>query len=235
MICSLIQEPEQWSRAVKDSCQLIGVFAFAVEGAANRGESLGQGKDVARDKEIGVLSPDRMPVHSLRCDGNFRHKVGSAQGDTFGCGTAQSNPAYDSIFCGNLLLVEEVTELLSFGIGRDSGRQANAKTLRTSALDPFPRSRPRAAPTMEIVQLRRSAVQADLENNSITGQRSQAFHAPAGKQHSVGQHRGRCGHSATSQNVANVFEQKRLAPGDKDFLDAKPWRFTSDPLHPRAP
>jgi hypothetical protein len=90
------------------------VFAFAVEGAANRSERLGQGKNVARDKHIGILCSDRMPVHTLSCNGNFRHQIGSAKGDTIGCRTAQSDPAYDSVFCGNHLLIEELTELLRY-------------------------------------------------------------------------------------------------------------------------
>jgi len=157
------------------------VFAFAIEGAANRSERLGQGKNVARDKQISILCADWMPVHTLSCNGNFRHKIGSAKGDTFGCRTAQSDPAYYSVFCGNLLLIEELTELLSLGIGGDGCRQAHAKTLRTSALDPFTCARPRAASTMEVMQFWCSAVQADLQDNSIAGQRSQAFHASSGK------------------------------------------------------
>ena len=88
---------------------------------------------------------------------------------------------------------------------------------------------------MEVMQFWCSAVQADLQDNSIAGQRSQAFQASSGKKHSVGQHRGRCGRSATSQNLADVFQQKRLASGNEDFFDAKLWRFTSDPLHPPSP
>ena len=42
--------PPQRSCAIKDSCQLIGVFAFAVEGAADGSEGLGERKNVARDK-----------------------------------------------------------------------------------------------------------------------------------------------------------------------------------------
>ena len=88
---------------------------------------------------------------------------------------------------------------------------------------------------MKVMQLWCSAVQADLQDNSIAGQRRQALRASSGKQHSVGQHRGRGGRGATSQNLADVLQQKRLAPGDEDLFDAKLWRFKSDPLHPREP
>jgi hypothetical protein len=184
------------------------VLAFAVEGAANRSERLGQGENLTRDKQISILCPDWMPVHTLSCNGNFRHEIGSAKRNTFGCRTAQSDPAYDPVFCSNLLLIEELTELLRLGIGGNRGRQAHAKTVRTSALDPFTCARPRAAPTMEIMQLWCSAVQADLQDNSIAGQRSQAFRASSRKQHSIGEHRGRCGRSATKQNLADIFQQK---------------------------
>ncbi len=61
------------SCAVKDSCQLIGMFSFAVEGAADRSEGLGERKNFARDQQIGILGADRMPVHTIRCYGDFRH------------------------------------------------------------------------------------------------------------------------------------------------------------------
>ena len=124
-----------------------------------------------------------------------------------------------------------MTERLSLGIGRNRGRQSHSKAMRTSALNTFACARPCAGSAMEVVQFWRSAVQADLQDNSITGQRSQAFYASSGKEHSVGQHRGRSGRSARKQNVADVFQQKRLASGHEDFFDAKLCRFTSDPLY----
>ena len=75
-------------------------------------------------------------------------------------------------------------------------------------------------PRWQVVQCWRRAVQADLQDNSIARQRSQAFRAPSGKEHSVGQHRGRSGCRARKQNVADLFQQKRLASGHEDFFDA---------------
>jgi hypothetical protein len=88
---------------------------------------------------------------------------------------------------------------------------------------------------MEVMQPWRSAVQADLQDNSITGQLSQALPASSAKQHSVGQYCGRSGCSARNQNLADIFQQKRLASGHEDFFDAKLHRFTSDPLYTREP
>ena len=42
--------PERWSCAVKDSRQLIRVFASAFEGAADSREGLGESKDVVRNQ-----------------------------------------------------------------------------------------------------------------------------------------------------------------------------------------
>ncbi len=152
-------------------------------------------------------------------------------GDTFGGRATQRNPADYSVFCRNLFLIEELTERLSLGIGRDCGRQAHSKAKRTSALNPFACARPCAGPAMEVMQFWRCAVQADLQDNSIPRQRLQTLRAPSGKEHSVGQHRGRSGCRARKQNVADVFQQKRLAAGHEDFFDAKPRCFTSDPLY----
>jgi hypothetical protein len=49
------------------------VLAFAVEGAANGSEGLGERKNVARNKQIGIFRPDRMPVHTLSGNRDFRH------------------------------------------------------------------------------------------------------------------------------------------------------------------
>jgi hypothetical protein len=63
------------------------VFAFALESQANCSEGLGERKNVARNKQIGILRPDRMPVHTLSSDRDFRHQISLSQGDTFGGGT----------------------------------------------------------------------------------------------------------------------------------------------------
>src|SRR5215831_10181448 len=59
------------SRAIKDSCQLVRVFAFAVEGPANGGEGLGERKNLAPDKQVGILCSDWVPVNTLSSDGDF--------------------------------------------------------------------------------------------------------------------------------------------------------------------
>jgi hypothetical protein len=49
------------------------VFVFVVKGAANGGEGFGQGKDLARNKEIVIFRADGMPVHTLSSYRDFRH------------------------------------------------------------------------------------------------------------------------------------------------------------------
>ena len=77
MIC-LRQPGYRWELGqrlctVKDSCQLIRMFAFAVEGAADGSEGLGERKNVVRNEQIGIFRPYRMPVHTLSGDRDFRH------------------------------------------------------------------------------------------------------------------------------------------------------------------
>src|SRR5262245_11529576 len=102
----------QHSSAVKDSCQLIRVFAFAVEGAADRREGLGERKNFVCNQQISVFRSDRMPVHTLSCNRDFRHQIGPSNCDTLGCRATQGDPAYYSVLFSNFLLIEELTELL---------------------------------------------------------------------------------------------------------------------------
>src|SRR5271156_1631108 len=112
-------EKVQRSCAVKNSCQLTRMFTFALKGAADRGEGVGKRKNLTRDQQIGILRADRMPVHALSGNRNFRHQIRSTNGDTFSGGATQRNPADDPVFCRNLLFTEELTELLGLGIARN--------------------------------------------------------------------------------------------------------------------
>src|SRR6185369_9144045 len=105
-----ITELKRSSRAVKNSGQLIGVFAFAVESTAYRSEGRGEGKNVARDEQIGILDADRVPVHTIGCDSNFRHQIGSTHGDTFAGRAPQRNSADHPVLGRNPFLIEELTE-----------------------------------------------------------------------------------------------------------------------------
>src|SRR5215510_5427055 len=172
--------------AVKDLGQLIRVFAFLIEGAADRSERLGERKNVARNQQIVVFRADGMPVDTLSCNRDFRHQIGASNGDTFSRHTPQRDPTYDSVVFRNLFLVEKSTEFLGLGSSRNSRCQSHAKPELPSVLNTFACPRPRPRSAMEVVQFRRRAVQADLQDNPLAGQCSQAFCAPTAKQHSVG-------------------------------------------------
>src|SRR5215213_8506045 len=88
---------------------------------------------------------------------------------------------------------------------------------------------------MQIVPVGSCAVETDLQNNSIAWQRPQTFRASSGKQHSIGQHCCRSSAGAGKQNLVDIFQQKRLAPGNKDLLHTKLRRFTSNPLYTSKP
>src|SRR5258708_5358777 len=104
----LPSRPERWSCAIKDSCQLIRVFAFAFEGAADSREGLGERKSLVRNQQLGIFCSNRMPVHTLGSNGAFRHESGPSHCDTVAGNPPQRDPASDSVFCRNLLLVEEL-------------------------------------------------------------------------------------------------------------------------------
>jgi hypothetical protein len=211
------------------------VFPFALEGAAYRGKRVGERKNLARDQKIGIFRPYRMPVHTLGSDRNLWQKIRAAQGYAFGGKPAQCDPADDSVFRCGPLVVEKLTELLGLRIARNGGGKPHPETELTRALDSLACSRPGSLSAMEIVPVWRGTVQTDLQNNAITRQHSQRFSAAAREQHSVGQYRGRSSGGATKQNLADIFQQKWLAPGDEDLFDAERWRFLCDPPHAGEP
>src|SRR5215213_246972 len=116
-----------------------------------------------------------MPVHTFSRNRYFRHEIRSSNRHPFFCRTPQRNPAYDSVFFRNLLLVEELTELLGLGLGRHSGCKSYSKPLLTSELNSFSCSHPRSGSAMKVVFIRCRAVEADCQNNSIAGRWSQGF------------------------------------------------------------
>jgi hypothetical protein len=157
------------------------LFVFAIEGAADGGEGFGERKDLSRNKQIGVFSSDRMPEHTLSGDRDFGHQVRSRNRDTFSRSTTQSNPTYDLIFFCNLLLIEEAAKLVGFSVRRNSRCQSHSKSQRTSGLNTFACSTPRAGSAMKVVQVRCRAVEADLQNDSIAWQRAQDLATTPGK------------------------------------------------------
>src|SRR5262249_17264158 len=95
------------SRTIKYFRQLIGVLALAVEGAADRREGFGERKNVGRNQQVAIFRSHRMPVHTLSRNRDFRHQIGSADGDTCAGNSPQRDAAYDPVFARNLFLVEK--------------------------------------------------------------------------------------------------------------------------------
>src|SRR5580765_3279816 len=100
--------------AVENSRQPVRVFAVALEGTANCSKGLRERKNVAPDQQISIFCAYWMPVDAIGCNGNFRDQIGSTHGDTFACNTAQRDPADDSVFCCDLLFIEELTKSFYF-------------------------------------------------------------------------------------------------------------------------
>ena len=71
------------SRAVEDRRQPAPMLAFPLEGAAHRGEGLGQRKDLAGDQQIGVLGSHRMPIDAFSRDRDLWREIGARKGDAF--------------------------------------------------------------------------------------------------------------------------------------------------------
>ena len=110
--------------------------------------------------------------------------------------TAQGNPADHPVLLADLLGIKEAAELLGLGVGRNRRRQSHSKSFGTSPLDPFQARAHVPVAAMEVVPLWRRAVEADLQGHAIARQRVQRFEPPSGKQHAVGEHRGRRGGGA---------------------------------------
>jgi hypothetical protein len=119
-----------------------------------------------------------------------------------------------------MLLIEELAERRNLSIAWNGRRQPDSKALRASALDTLPCTQPCSRPTVEIVPFGRGAVQADLKDNAIPGQRPQTLNSRAREEHSVGEYGCRCCRSTSQENLADIWKQKRFAASHENFFDA---------------
>lgn len=118
------------------------MLAFALKGAADRGERFGERKNIAGYEQIGIFRPDGVPVNTLSSDRYFRDQVGAAEGDSFVGSAAQRDATDDAVLLRNSLRVEKLTELLGFGIRGNGSGEAHSKPQFTSSPNAIPRSRP---------------------------------------------------------------------------------------------
>ena len=109
---------------VKDSSQLVGVFAF-VEGAADRSSGLGE-ENVGRDQQIGVLRADRMPVHPVGCDGDFRTKSARLNATPRRQRHATRSDGLPGLLPQSSL-IEELRERSRLRVGRNRGNMRTRK------------------------------------------------------------------------------------------------------------
>jgi hypothetical protein len=84
---------------------------------------------------------------------------------------------------------------------------------------------------MLIVALRRRTVEADLQCHPYARQSPQNVQTSSDEKHSVGQHGGRGGRRTSGQNVTDVAEQERFAPGYENLANTECGCFAGDPSH----
>ena len=159
--------------------------SFALPGATRRGESVGERKDVWSDQKVLILGSDRMPIHTVCGDGDFRYEICARKGDALRCKTPEGDSADHPVLFADLSTVQELAELGRFGVRRDRCGQSHAKSLRLRPLNALPRFGPSTCSTMMIVALGRWAVEAYLQCHPIARQRPQNFQASPDKKHSV--------------------------------------------------
>ena len=109
----------QTSGAVEDGSQSAPMLAFALEGATYRGKGLGERKNVASDKQIGVLGAYWMPVDTLSCYGDLRQQISASKCDPLCSDAPQCNTADHSVLFVNPLGIEEAPELFCLLVGGD--------------------------------------------------------------------------------------------------------------------
>src|SRR5271167_1787707 len=132
--------------------------SFALPGATRCGESVGERKDVWSDQKVLILGSDRMPIHTVGSDGDFRYKICAREGDALRCKTPEGDSADHPVLFADLSTVQELAELGRFCVRRDRCGQSYAKSIRLRPLNAFPRFRPSTCPTMMIMALGRRAI-----------------------------------------------------------------------------
>src|SRR5713101_4894111 len=141
-----------------------------------------------------------MPINAFSRDSDFGHQVCACEGNALLCGAAQRNVADHAILFGDLLRIEEAAELLGLRVGGHGRRQSHTKSFGASALYAFPCPSPCASPAMAVVELRRGAIETDLQLDAITGERAERFEPGPCEQHTVGEHCRWRGSGARSQD-----------------------------------
>src|SRR5712664_416242 len=208
------------------------MLIFAVEGATHGCEGFGEWKDIPADQQVIILGSDRMPEHAFRRNRHLRKQICPCQSNALDCRASQGNSPDHPVLLTKVMGVKEAAELLGLRISRHCRRQSHPESFGTGQLDPLPGACPCPLSTMAVVALRCRTVEADLQGHAFALQRAQRFEPTSGKQHAVGEDRGRCRYSARGKDLADIWQHEWLAAGDKDFTYAEFRRLDRDPSHP---
>src|SRR5215813_2334875 len=154
-----------------------------------------------------------MPIDAVGCYGDFRYKIGTGKCDSLGRKSTKGYATDHPVLFADLPTVQKLAELVGLGFCRNRRRQSHPKSFRPRPLNALPCFAPGARSAMLVVALWGRAVETDLQSQAIARQSAQGFQAPPGKEHPIGQYGRRGGRRAGCQDVADVWEQERLAAG----------------------
>src|SRR5260370_10733452 len=130
----------------------------------------GSGKraDLGRQKQVRIVSTDRMPIDTVSRDSDLRNQVRTRKCEALLCNAPQSDSANHPILRANLLSIEETAELVCLNVVGYGRRQPYPEALGPSALNTLPCTRPSTPSAVAVVPLGSRAVEADLQSYAVT-------------------------------------------------------------------
>src|SRR6516165_5874567 len=149
------------------------VSPLALPGPTCGGERVGEWKDLRSDQEVRILGADRMPIHTVGRDGDFRYEICAGKCDSLGRKSTKGDAADHPILLADLPTVQKLAELISLGVGRNRRRQSHPKSFCPRSLDTLPRFCPCTRSAMSVVPLGGRAVETDLQCEVIARQCAQ--------------------------------------------------------------
>jgi len=87
----------------------------------------GERKDIAGHQQVGIVSPNRMPVDAAVGDCELRHQIGTGDRDAILSEAAHYDPPNHPILVTDLPLIKKPAELRLLGLVRHRRRDADAK------------------------------------------------------------------------------------------------------------
>src|SRR5262249_34759298 len=167
------------------------------------------------------------------------NKVRSRQSDTLLGGASKRNPPDHPVLLADIMGVKEAAEFLGLRVSRHCRSQSHAEPFGADSLDAPPGAGPCPLPATVVVTPRGRTVEANLERYAIARHRMHRRKPAPGKQHSVGEDRGRRRRRARGNDLTNIRQHKRLPASNKNLAYAELCGFASYPLYPldaqRAP